>query len=234
MLCTFAEQMFGIALRRSPDICASFANCAFSLVYMFCWCVSLICLSVICVRVHLRWWCGIITPSIFPFLVLLQVPHSPAGSCPPTLQRPALLYLHQASVTRPPCNISLLPHNSSWNLNLHVQLQFQWVCVSSWIYSLRRLFAFMYCCFQNVDSVVGAQERCRQDLIPLCEDWKQVCSSPAPVCVGKPEHMLAGLCGSTYPHTCGHVFPTLWGHSCVLAGLEGHLRLVGLCLRHDE
>lgn len=63
--------------------------------------------------------------SIIPFLLVLQVPHSPAGSCPPTLQRPALLFLHEASVTHPPCNISLLPDNISGNLNLCVQLQFQ-------------------------------------------------------------------------------------------------------------
>lgn len=65
----------------------------------------------------------------------------------------------------------------------------------------------LFACLHFYIAMVGAKERRTQDSIPLSEDWKQVCASIAPVCVGQPEHMLAGLCGSTYhQHTCGHLF----------------------------
>lgn len=67
------------------------------------------------------------------------------------------------------------------------------------------------------------------DLIALSEDGKQVCSGIAPVCGGKPEHVLAGLRGSTCVHTCGQFFFLHCEDIPVLAGLEGHLPFVVLC-----
>lgn len=56
------------------------------------------------------------------------------------------------------------------------------------------------------------------DLIALSEDGKQACSGVAPVCGGKPEHVLAGLRGSTCVHTCGQFFVLHCEDIPVLAG----------------
>lgn len=54
MLCTFAEQMFGIVERRSPSMCAFLLTAQFLLFICFAGYVPSICLSVIYVQIHLN------------------------------------------------------------------------------------------------------------------------------------------------------------------------------------